>query len=86
MDLTGDGGKTWTAAEITKGCDQKYGRAWAWVFWTCTLPAKIGKGKVKVYSKALDFAYNVQPEKCDHIWNVRGLSNNSWFKSTIDVE
>uniref|UniRef100_A0A7S2MXZ7 sulfite oxidase n=1 Tax=Helicotheca tamesis TaxID=374047 RepID=A0A7S2MXZ7_9STRA len=86
VDLTGDKGKTWATADIKQGNDQKYGRAWAWVFWSCELPATVGEnGTVEIHSKALDIAFNVQPENCSHTWNVRGLGNNSWYRKIIAV-
>ena len=86
VDVTGDGAKTWSTANITEGGDQKFGRAWAWVFWTCDLPAVIGEdGKIELASKAVDFAFNHQPESCAHAWNVRGLGNNEWFRTSTPV-
>eukprot|EP00550_Attheya_septentrionalis_P006353 CAMPEP_0198281636 /NCGR_PEP_ID=MMETSP1449-20131203/1545_1 /TAXON_ID=420275 /ORGANISM="Attheya septentrionalis, Strain CCMP2084" /LENGTH=592 /DNA_ID=CAMNT_0043977509 /DNA_START=123 /DNA_END=1901 /DNA_ORIENTATION=+ len=87
VDVTGDGGKTWNVATIEKGGDQKFGRAWAWVFWTCHVPAIVGSdGTVELSSKAVDLAFNSQPEKCDHAWNVRGLGNNSWFRTHVRLD
>ena len=76
------GGKTWVTADITEGGNQPYKRAWAWVFWSARLPAAPvnDSGMVQIASKAVDVAYNSQPESSDHGWNVRGLSNNSWFR------
>ena len=34
--------------------------------------------------KAIDNAYNTQPEKPEQIWNMRGLNNNSWHKVYIN--
>jgi len=87
INITGDGGKTWKPAEITMGGDQKFNRAWAWVFWTCEDIAAIvdEDGQVEICSKAVDAALNSQPEKCDHMWNIRGLGNNSWFRSKMAV-
>ena len=42
-------------------------------------------GTVKLASKAVDMCFNVQPEKCDHAWNVRGLGNNSWYETKVKV-
>jgi sulfite oxidase len=43
VDVTGDGGKMWEAANIVQGGDQKFARAWAWVFWECEVPAIVKK-------------------------------------------
>lgn len=83
VDVTGDGGKTWQAANIVEGGDQKFGRAWAWVFWECEVPATVKKdGTFELASKAVDMAFNSQPESVAHGWNVRGLGNNSWYRAS----
>jgi sulfite oxidase len=85
VDLTGDGGKTWAATELGKGTEQRYMEAWAWTFFGGTVwAAKSADGKYEVASKAVDVAYNVQPEKAD--WNVRGLNNTSWFRVAVEDE
>lgn len=87
MDVTGDGGKTWNTAELLQGKEQKFGRAWAWTFWECEVPEAIvnENGTVRLASKAVDLAFNVQPESADHSWNVRGLGNNSWYRAEMRV-
>ena len=40
---------------------------------------------VELCSRAVDMAFNVQPERCEHQWNVRGLGNNSWYRRVVDV-
>ena len=42
VDVSGDGGKTWSQAELGEGSEQPTGRAWGWVFWTTIVKAKIG--------------------------------------------
>jgi sulfite oxidase len=86
VDVSGDNGRSWATANITQGGDQRFGRAWAWVFWECEVPAIVQEdGAVHLASKAVDLAFNVQPEKCDHTWNVRGLGNNSWHRLAVRV-
>ena len=41
VDLSGDEGKTWTTATLTDGAHQRFGRAWAWVFWEAEVPTKV---------------------------------------------
>ncbi|CAJ1968209.1 unnamed protein product [Cylindrotheca closterium] len=87
VDVTGDGAESWQAADLTSGQDQKQGRAWAWTFWECTLPAKVqADGSVQVHSKGVDLAFNSQPDSAKHNWNVRGLTNNSWYSKKIPVQ
>ena len=86
VDVTGDDGKTWSSAELKEGSDQKYGKAWAWTFWECEVPAVVGEdGNVRLASKAVDMAFNSQPEHASHMWNVRGLGNNSWYRVQVRV-
>jgi sulfite oxidase len=86
VDLTGDDAKSWTTATITEGGDQRFGRAWAWVFWEADVEATVKEdGTVTLASKAVDMCFNVQPESSDHGWNVRGLGNNSWYRKTVAV-
>jgi sulfite oxidase len=86
VDVTGDGGKSWATATLTEGKQQRFGRSWAWVFWECDVPAVVHEdGTVQLASKAVDLAFNSQPESSDHGWNVRGLGNNAWYKQTVKV-
>jgi sulfite oxidase len=84
VDVTGDKAKTWKSAELLDGRAQPYGRAWAWTFWEVTVPATVqDDGSIQIYCKAVDMAFNTQPESAKDNWNVRGLINNSWYKRTI---
>jgi sulfite oxidase len=81
VDLTGDEAKSWTSAQLKEGSEQRPGRAWAWTFWEAEVPALVKEDmSVEIACKSIDSAFNVQPESCDHVWNVRGLGNNSWFR------
>mmetsp|Transcript_56742 Transcript_56742/g.138015 ORF Transcript_56742/g.138015 Transcript_56742/m.138015 type:complete len:647 (+) Transcript_56742:184-2124(+) len=84
VDVTGDRAKSWVSADLLDGNDQRYGRSWAWTFWETTVPAKVqDDGSVHIYCKAVDAAFNTQPESAKDSWNVRGLQNNSWYKRVI---
>jgi sulfite oxidase len=86
VDITSNNGETWVPATLKEGSQQKPGRAWAWTFWECEVEAVVGQDKqVHLACKALDQCFNVQPEDCRHIWNVRGLGNNSWYRTTVSV-
>lgn len=86
VDVSGDNGKSWSTATLLEGSRQRFGRAWAWTFWSAEVPAKVQEdGTVHLVSKSVDMALNVQPERCDHMWNVRGLGNNSWYKASATV-
>jgi len=84
VDVSANNGGNWITADIYEGGDQKFNRGWAWVFWKAKVPVNPSRdGKVELCSKAVDIAYNIQPEKPD--WNVRGLGNNSWFRKTVET-
>jgi len=87
VDLSTDEGSTWVTANLLRGSEQKFGRAWAWTLWECDIPEAVvlEDGSIRVVSKAVDMAFNVQPEKSDHTWNVRGLGNNSWYRAKMNV-
>jgi len=86
VDVSADDGKTWASAKLLEGSDQRYGRAWAWVFWECDVEGVVDEdGKVQLSSKAVDMAFNSQPQNANHGWNVRGLSNNSWYRKQVSA-
>lgn len=86
VDITGDNSKTWTSANLLQGKEQKFGKAWAWTFWEAEVPATVqDDGSIVLKSKSVDLAFNVQPESCQHTWNVRGLGNNSWYEKKLSV-
>jgi len=85
VDLTSDDGASWATAKLKEGSGQKFGRAWAWVFWECEIPDAVVRedGSIRLASKAVDLAFNVQPENSKHGWNVRGLGNNAWYRESL---
>jgi len=81
VDVTADGGNTWHTADLKQGSEQHPLRAWAWTFWECEVPKPQGLqdgATVEICAKAIDVSYNQQPESIEHIWNIRGINNNSW--------
>jgi sulfite oxidase len=94
VDVSGDNGKTWLPTEITHGGGQNMHQAWAWSFWEAEVPLALataaadgsGKHAVHLCCRAIDSAYNVQPETPESIWNIRGLNNTSWDRVDIDVK
>ena len=90
VDLSVDGGKTWTSATFTAGHEQPVGRAWAWTLWEADVPVSDGVarrgGEIEVVSRALDSSLNVQPESGEVVWNPRGILNNSYSRARVRVE
>lgn len=88
VDLSIDGGKTWTAAELYKPIDQKWKRHWAWTQFYKTIDlspeiqARLRRGEhveLDITSKALNAELNVQPEHMEPFWNSRGIGINHWY-------
>ncbi|CAD5166229.1 sulfite oxidase-like isoform X1 [Musa acuminata AAA Group] len=86
VDISVDGGKTWLEAEryqrrnIPYQSDDMNNDKWAWVLFKATVD--IPENAV-IIAKAVDTAANVQPEKVDAIWNLRGILNTSWHKVQV---
>jgi sulfite oxidase len=76
VDVSTDGGETWTPAEIVK-YEQEEGveLKWAWCLWTAKVKLEKGKGRA-IHSRATDASGNTQP-KCPG-WNFRGVGYNGY--------
>ena len=87
VDVSADGGKTWTTAALGRGSEQPLDRAWAWTFWEADIevPAAAVSGGIEIVCKAVDASYNVQPDSVEGIWNLRGINNNAWHRVKVDV-
>ncbi|XP_077996158.1 sulfite oxidase-like [Glandiceps talaboti] len=86
VDVSLDGGKTWKRADLQHE-PQSYGRNWAWTFWELDVPLPENhKGELEIICKAVDSAYNVQPNSYDGHWNFRGVLANAWSHTKIYVE
>lgn len=77
VEVTGDGGKTWTRAEITQSLDADN----VWVFWKAeiTFPAP---GKYVVNSRATDINGNAQVDKDPNRYD----GTNDWPMLKVTVE
>ena len=84
VDVSLDGGKTWHVAEL-EGEPQRPERAWAWTLWTARLRLPEGRDKLEICCKAVDTAYNNQPDSVSPIWNLRGVLSNAWHRSRVTV-
>lgn len=84
VDVSADGGKTWTGAELRdKEREEKRNEVYDWTLWTANV-ALPTEGKKELVCKAIDSAYNTQPDSVEAIWNLRGLLNNSWHRVELD--
>lgn len=85
VDVSLDGGNEWHTADLQKP-DQPYNRVWAWTLWEANIPIpKDHKGSLDITCKAVDSSYNVQPERIDPIWNLRGVLCNSWHHVKVEL-
>lgn len=86
VDLTADGGKSWTSADtLVQDTTARHPRHWGWTLWKGQVQVPEGASECEVWSKAVDSSYNVQPERVENIWNLRGVLTNSYFKIKLRV-
>lgn len=83
VDVSTDGGRTWQQAQLHRN-RPKGSRQWAWTLWSLTLPKEQlehpEQEKSLLVVKAVDEAYNTQPEGFESTWNFRGLLGNAWHR------
>lgn len=98
VDISPDGGHTWQTAELipTGQPYNKYrricelnltSRVWAWTHFRCVVPVseEMRGQHIEICSKAVNSAFDVQPDTATHLWNIRGVLNNAWHRVGIDV-
>ena len=78
VDLTSDGGNTWSTAEKMTQSEARHPRHWGWTLWE----ARVKPGE-EVWTKAVDSSYNVQPESFENIWNLRGVLSNAYCRYRV---
>lgn len=83
VDVSADGGQTWQGATLREKGPQKRNETYDWTLWDATIDLPQNQ-KMQLVCKAIDSAYNTQPERAETIWNLRGLLNNAWHR--VDVE
>lgn len=74
IDVSADGGKTWTQAKITSPI-----REYCWVLWSADVAVTAKTESLLV--RATDTSGEVQPEKCP--WNYKGYQLNGWHKVPV---
>ncbi len=77
VDVSLDGGETWTAAELERDVDSP----WAWVGWRFAWDAR--PGRHELCFRARDEAGNEQPLEGE--WNVGGYGNNAVHRIVVHV-
>ena len=89
VDVSVDGGKSWSEAELVVDTNAATNRNWAWALWKANVrpPITWVEGQeVEIICKATDNSFNTQPETDLGIWNARGLLENKWPKVKISAK
>jgi len=87
VDVTADDGENWVSADLKPADEsQKRNHVYGWTIWSAKmkLPKRTDGQKIALASRAVDSQYNVQPESCGKIWNLRGVLSNAWHKRVIE--
>ena len=77
VDISANNGRTWSQAELLPD-EGKGAKAWAWTRWRWVVPRRQA-GRCFVV-KAVDEAYNTQPDDYESNYNFRGNLTNSWHR------
>lgn len=83
VDVSADGGSSWTGAHLLKKEAAGRNEVYDWTLWTATVKLPKDNGQVELACKAIDSAYNTQPDDVASIWNLRGLLNNAWHRVSL---
>jgi sulfite oxidase len=78
VELSVDGGKTWTTANIVERADP-----YAWCFWEVIVA--LSPGDCQLIVRAWDASKQTQPEDVSCLWNFKGYMNNAWHRVKIHV-
>jgi len=72
VEVSGDGGQTWSDAELIGHPEQG---KWSWSLWKAAIKMESGEGK-EICSRATDKAGNTQEREAQ--WNLRGCGYNGY--------
>ncbi|CAB3410273.1 unnamed protein product [Caenorhabditis bovis] len=85
IEISVDGGQSWKSVEMEQEKNQDLEHMYAWTLFHTEVEIPKDVEKFEIIVKAVDRAYNTQPETAAGIWNVRGLIHNAWHKVPIIV-
>ena len=77
VDLSGDGGRTWSQAEIEDHGPSR----WGWTFWHGALD--LPPGEHEICARAWDAAGQTQPALPDDTWNFKGYLSAAWHRVRV---
>jgi sulfite oxidase len=78
VDLSIDGGTTWTQAQL-EGDEQPS----TWRLWHAQLDLQPGEHEIIV--RAVDSGANTQPADVGDVWNFKGYMNNAWHRVMVHI-
>jgi sulfite oxidase len=78
VEVSADAGNAWTQARITNTSG-----GLTWSYWDATV--NLQRGRHELVVRASDTTGVPQPVNVQTTWNVKGYSNNSWHRLTIEV-
>jgi sulfite oxidase len=76
VQVSADGGRSWTTAKITSPLREN-----CWVLWKADV--KVSSAASELIVRAIDSRGDVQPENVD--WNMKGYLFNGWYHVPVDV-
>lgn len=76
VDVSTDGGETWTVADFVEG-DGPF----VWRLWEAVLD--LAPGPREIVCRAWDTAAQTQPERAAQVWNFKGYANNAWHRVRV---
>ena len=99
VDVSIDGGKNWTAADLYKPEDvlkkERFGKMFGWTQFSKKIPltpnmkAQLASGRrvyLELVSKGVDTHFNVQPEHMHAYYNARGVVINHMYRVPVVVD
>ena len=75
VEVSTDGGQSWTTARLTTPP-----KPFCWQFWKADVV--VSPGTTELTTRTVDSAGNAQPETV--AWNLKGYMYNAWYQSPID--
>ncbi len=79
VELSLDGGRSWREVRRVGP-----GERWAWTFWE--LEVELPAGAHTLMARAAGADGTTQPPSPQETWNVKGYSNNAWYRVTLRAE
>jgi len=84
VDVSGDGGRSWTVADVKyRPLDESPSgtASFGWTLWEATVPLPAEGAQLAV--KAMDVSLNQQPAHFEAGWNWRGVAGNAWHRVPV---